>query len=415
MGEVSEQATFNTSLMGELVSSEFKKFYYLSTRSSTLLWAHSAKPQLREDLMAELVQQLQLLLGQYIADDHIGNGIAYLLRGTVEPSISEFALDVIRAAVILGPEQTAMMLHQWANQEPVDYHLCAILTGISGDCFLKLKEDGIRFETLPNNDWDQLPAHLPFDSIRSIGDSDLAGQVKVIIDCKAEPALYNPREGKPQYQRTWAHGPVRSSLLDLLSEALSLTLDKYVAWRIWWHDLGNLEVFKHSGGTLTSYSPRYEFVPPAPVEMFRQRAPEIRKLLFTRLDRKTKEGSVDRAIKRWMRSKRSGDVVDQFIELRVALESLYLSGGGGGSRFHVSNYGAWHLGKDLSERREIQKTLRDTYDVASKAVHGSSIAKVEERRNLLICAQALCRRGILKRLDEEQEPNWDELILGASI
>lgn len=413
--EVSEQATFHTSLMGDFPPVDFKKFYYLSSRPNAFRWAHSAEPQFAEDLKSELVRRLQLLFPQYIADDQLGNGLAYLLGGTVEPTMSEFAQDVVRAAVVLGPERAAKVLDQWGNREPVEYRLCAILTGITGDCFLTLEPEGIRFETLPSNDWDQLAAHLPFDSLRAIGDADLASHVKVIVNCRAEPALYSPADSRPQFQRTWARGPAPERVLDAICESLSLTFDAYVAWRIRWLDLGDLEVFKHSGGARASYSTRYEFTQPRHAEWFRQRGPEMRELLLMRLGRKRKEGHIDRAIKRWMRSKRSADIVDQFIELRVALESLYLPAGGEAKRFHVSYRGAWHLGKDFSERRSIQKTLLRAYDTASQAVHRSSIENEEESRRLLESAQALCRRGILKRLHEGQEPIWNELLLGGDM
>ena len=42
--EVSERATFNSSLMGDLALSDLKKSYYLSTGSSIFHWAHSAEP-----------------------------------------------------------------------------------------------------------------------------------------------------------------------------------------------------------------------------------------------------------------------------------------------------------------------------------------------------------------------------------
>ena len=116
-----------------------------------------------------------------------------------------------------------------------------------------------------------------------------------------------------------------------------------------------------------------------------------------------------------MRSKRSADIVDQFIELRIALESLYFPGGRDGLRFQVSNHGAWHLGRDFSERRDFQKILRDTYDVASRAVHAGGADSLEKHRGLLPAAQDLCRRGILKRLGEDREPHWNELILGGTV
>ena len=58
------------------------------------------------------------------------------------------------------------------------------------------------------------------------------------------------------------------------------------------------------------------------------------------------------------------------------------------------------------------KILRDAYHLGSKAVHASRFESSEETRKLLTDAQELCRKGILKRLDEDERPNWNELILG---
>ena len=124
-------------------------------------------------------------------------------------------------------------------------------------------------------------------------------------------------------------------------------------------------------------------------------------------------GSVDLAISRWMRSKRpDASLSDQFIELRIALEVLYLGGSVGELRFRLATHGAWHLGADFSERREYQQTLRDAYDLASKAVHAGDVENTRENRQLLTDAQDLCRKGILKWLYESEEPNWNEMILG---
>ena len=192
LGRVSELATFNTSFIGDVTAPEFKQLYYLSTRSSTHEWAYSAKPELPEDLMAELVQHLRTLLGQYIHDDHIGNGLAYLGHPVVVPSVSDYALDVVRASVVLGPDQTALALSQWASQEPFPYRLCAILTGITGDCFLKVEQEGVSFETLPNDNWDRLRAHLPFQSIG----------LRLLIDTK-NTVLMDSRIGGSRGLTSW--------------------------------------------------------------------------------------------------------------------------------------------------------------------------------------------------------------------
>ena len=97
------------------------------------------------------------------------------------------------------------------------------------------------------------------------------------------------------------------------------------------------------------------------------------------------------------------------------LEALYLSGIEDELGFRLATRGAWHLGADFDRRREYQKTLRDAYNLASKSIHTGVVGNSEENRNLLTAAQDLCHKGILKRLDETEEPNWNELILGREI
>ena len=414
--KIAEQATFDTSVLGVCQSSEYKKLYYLSTRSEMYHWAHFAQPQLREEFMVELTRQLRSLLSQHVAGDRIGAGFAHLRRGTSELTIDAFSLDVIRAAVVLGPEPTAEKLCGWVRGKTVPYQLCAVLTGIRSDYFLKMEEEGIRFEALPSSS-DALIAHLPFDCIRSLGSSTLLGQIKVIIDCAAGPALYRPGKEKPTYKRTWSRGTVPDDLLDTLCESLSLACNEYVAWIVRWIDLGELEVFKHSTGMHSSCSFRHEGAPLDRTEIAQWDVMEARRLLLLRLENKGKSLGLDIAINRWRRSKRRITITDQFIELRIALEALYLKGIDQELGFRLATRGAWHLGVDFSERREYQKTLRDAYYHASKAVHGGAVKNTEKNRKLLTAAQDLCRKGILKRLDESKEPDdhyWNELILGKN-
>lgn len=118
------------------------------------------------------------------------------------------------------------------------------------------------------------------------------------------------------------------------------------------------------------------------------------------------------ALRRWMRSKAQTDVADQFIELRIALESLFLKDSSGESRFRVASHAAWYLGQSLEERTAHQKTVSVAYEVASRAVHTGAVKNAEHGRELLVAAQGLVRRAILKRLDEPNEPDWGKLVLG---
>ena len=124
------------------------------------------------------------------------------------------------------------------------------------------------------------------------------------------------------------------------------------------------------------------------------------------------------AISRWRKSKdRRQSLGDCFIDLRIALESLYLrdflNEYSQEMRFRLSLFGAWHLGSNLGDRKRIRKRLREAYDVASGSVHSGVLAYTPENRALLSDAQGLCRRGILRILREGPPHDWGELILGA--
>ena len=114
------------------------------------------------------------------------------------------------------------------------------------------------------------------------------------------------------------------------------------------------------------------------------------------------------------RSIPSRSLPDCFIELRVALEALYLRKGDMGElKFRLATYGAWHLGSNFDERRRYHTTISRMYNLASKAVHTGEIENKPGTLDILTDTQNLCREGILKRLKEKEKPKWEDMILGA--
>ena len=83
----------------------------------------------------------------------------------------------------------------------------------------------------------------------------------------------------------------------------------------------------------------------------------------------------------------SQGLVDQFVDLRMALEALFLRDFANEHsqemRFRLSLFGAWFLGQDFEDRRRVRKVLRDAYDAASGAVHTGNIAFTDDNRALL--------------------------------
>ena len=126
--------------------------------------------------------------------------------------------------------------------------------------------------------------------------------------------------------------------------------------------------------------------------------------------------SVDLAIQRWMNSKKSeSTLANQYIELRIGLEALYLKDGGGEKAFRLASNGAWHLGKEFSERKKYYVLLKRFYSLASNAVHARNFPDNEGNREFLRQAQDVCREGIVKQIAESKELTWDDLILGSEI
>ena len=67
------------------------------------------------------------------------------------------------------------------------------------------------------------------------------------------------------------------------------------------------------------------------------------------------------------------------------------------------------------QRREYRETLRKVYDDSSRAVHGGKLKHAAKNQELVSGGQDICRKGILKRLEEPEKPKWEELILGPGL
>ena len=87
----------------------------------------------------------------------------------------------------------------------------------------------------------------------------------------------------------------------------------------------------------------------------------------------------------------------------------------------MSAGGAWHLGEAKGDRRQLRDTLLAIYDLRSRAAHrGKFPSTVKDGtvnrvtpHELVIRGQDICRRAILKVIENGMLPETDELILGT--
>ena len=404
------RTTFECGRIGTLAWHDFRVVHQRATgidRSTVEL----AKPNVPKDLLIELTDVLHDLLREHVVDASFGNRLAYIFGGIPTFGITEFALNTVRAAAILGPERATQWLYKWASGEPVQYQLCAVISGLTVEQSLDI-EGGIRFITLPTSTAD-LDLHLPGVNNLHFGLSSLMKALKVTVDCKAGPAVCKPEEVElSPPDRTWHYGHFPIDPIATICEALSLACNCHVSWVMQWSD-GSEEIkaFGLVFGSSWSGSSKNPF-PLASTMMLEKHLQDIRNLLMKRIEGKGGGKNLDMAIRRWIGSKDRKNYEDQFIDLRIALEALYLPGMYNELGFRLATHGAWHLGSDFHERRYYYKILREAYQLGSRAVHASGVESSEKNRKLLTDAQDLCRKGILKRLSEGRDPNWNELILG---
>ena len=363
--------------------------------------------ELREDI----TNALRGFLGDFILGDEIGTRLIH--SPPAETQMDKFADGVIQAADNLGPEEVTSLLDRWARGESIRYREHAVLSGVSIDQPLEMA-DGIYLGSLPKSS-DQLLHHLPRYTTLQLGEFSLLSKVKVSVDCLSGPVFFRPDDqtGEVGYQR-WRYNNTPSNSHDSLStlcEVLSLSCNSYITWVVWWPDYWHESGAFCSGAVYgrMSYGNR-EDLSRGQVLLSPDQLEFASSLLEKRLH--LQNLGVGRAIRRWMGSKRSRELTDQFIELRVALETLYPTGGRE-LGFRIANYGAWHLGDSFGQRKEYREVLSTAYGLASDGVHKGSVEDTSKNRQTLTKAQDLCRDGIIKRLHESEEPKWQDMILGA--
>ena len=395
-----------------------------------------------EQLMSQLADQLRLFLEEYInpETDRIGhavpiNGTTTSGRSSVRKdrslhteyvsSVDDFAKGIIKGAAVLGVERIAHLLSQWRLGEPLAYRRSTIVNGLTVNEPFSPRED-IHIEPLPLST-DQLPAYLP--TRRGVSQEDYLGRTVLSLGVSQSPPLFRPST-TPAEQTTNTRQAID---FDTVCQALSLEVNNHLDESFFWNDYQELGAFSLSNATESWAigtrrlagrpwgSMNFNFdtgVHTLVPEDQSPRSIDVEQLCHTL---RALEGQNDKmrvAVARWRKSKDSSvPVADRFIDLRIALEALYLrdflNEQSQEMRFRLALFGAWHLGTDLEERRRIRKSLRDAYDVASSAVH---LGKVDHaREQTLSDGQDLCRRGILKLIKEGEPRNWSDLILGSDL
>lgn len=375
------------------------------------------KAACRDDALAPLVTYLEELLVPYLNQElqencgSVGYGVDYVQGYPLRRSVQDIALLLIRAAAWLTPAAAAAIFSGWVDGQPIHYKIVGLVDGVSVKKALAA-EIGIEVRN-PS----ELKPPIPDDlAITWLPPHQRVGSAELLFDVKASPALFR-YEDPLEYgedgtiSQTWAGGGLSISMLHDFCEALSLGCNHCVRPVKVWRDLGTTAAFCDGSASFSSRT-IHATGPSVPKPLTRELLVSAWEIYELRRTAREVKSRVDVSIERWINSKRlEASLTDRFIELRVALESLFLDDGQGELRFRLATHGAWFLGKSVADRERHYSVLRRAYDLGSVAVHGRGLSEEEEQ---LTAGQELCRDGILKMLRLDRVPEWKRLVLGGA-
>ena len=411
--------------------------------------AREARLVCPEDTLSLLVDHLQVLLNDFVdaENDTIGHAFPRVSNDLAKETetlqadglcatscitaLDVFARALVKGSALVGSTRVGSLLAGWVEGRSVRYRTCAILNGINIKVALE-PVPGIRITPLPWSS-DELPDDLPF--LSSCAPEDYLGRTIIYLDIEATPPLYRP--GPDEVRQPVHASSTCIADVDAVCEALALESDDFVDVAFQWNDYGELrEVFPtrnsstwaRSGSSLRSQSKpgwgkSVDFqtgvvtLSPGEHTLSDLDQSELGNTIRSLMEPKYKGTRISAT--RLIKSKDSHqDLVDQFVDLRMALELLFLKDFTNEQsqemRFRLSLIGAWFMGQDFEDRRRIRKVLRDAYDTASGAVHTGNVAFTDDNRELLANAQQLCREGILKLLRDGPPSDWGDLALGPA-
>ena len=135
-------------------------------------------------------------------------------------------------------------------------------------------------------------------------------------------------------------------------------------------------------------------------------------------------------IDRWIMSKTSKRDIDKMIDLGIALEALYVyepHPEKRGKDWQIRHHASAYLKTDACPEDTLREEFNDIYGWRSAAVHKGRLPRKkitntkkipysrQEKVAFVQRAQALCRKSIMKIIEDGQIPDWGSLILGGNV
>ena len=373
-------------------------------------------------LMEQLVEALGMALGGNTQDDRVQTATVVTVLGYGPGfEIEELAERLLIVAIGRGHQQAARNLFEGIQEGIAEYKVIGLLTGIHINSEIEVRP-GIRLVPLPSS-----TAELPpiFGYMGRIQTRYLLNQTMIFTDYTVSPVYTNPDSfvlPEEVFQRKQRCTDLPDFDIQTFCDALSLISNGAIEWVSDWTFIKPDEVFvvhgEHIGSTLIQISALRDRTS---VQVDTEQVAGAVSL-YTSM-KNLKEGEAQKLqipITRWIKSKTRQPLVDTFIDLGIALESLYLDPGTGEQQsFRLRLRAALFLRESVNDREAVIKDVREIYGLRSKAVHEGAVNDSEATKSFKEKAEDLCRESIIKTVSYSQLngefPQWSRLELGEEM
>ena len=368
-------------------------------------------------LRRELLQAVTAELEPHIHEDTIQTAAIAVIGGPAPGlPLEDLVRHILNIAIVRGPLYTADAFYRCVERTTATFGL---LTGARVDQELQISP-GIRLVPTPKST-SELPPHLPLWPYWN--PVDLLGRTLIAIDHNISPIFLNPRLCEMDVRAPFKDSATCAEYPDFnierFCQALSLAGDASIVCAANWTYIEPTEIFNvwgaYRGGSHT-YFPGLAHRTGS-VNVTQEDISEALAIYRGMQDLPPRVGTKLRVpIDRWIKSKADQSPVDTFIDLGIALESLYLQDIGNQPElgFRLRLRAAWYLAEDQAGRGKIIKDLGGVYDLRSKAVHTGDIGSRRDFAVLLERGQQLCRQSIVKVIRNGGFPDWNQLVLGEA-
>ncbi len=384
-------------------------------------------------IKSKLLDLIREEFDQFIHEDRIRSVCLFIGGGpTGGYSLDCLLEQLLKIAIVHGIERAISDFDRCTENRHAPFQHIALLEGIRVEAEIQVFE-GVRLVPLPTSG-SELSNYLPDTVFFNMPAYSLLGKTLLIIDAFMSPIFHKPLHNQfheddfpfqigvtgwksPKFEIGDFHKKFCQALSFVCNSAVQISLE----WRFLakdllfnWSTLGtsgftcynnNIDRFGRLAtigeGQIDEAKSRYEIL-----DNF---ASDVATKLQIPIDR-------------WIKSKTNQNTVDKVIDLGIAFEALYLSETNYNReiRFRFSLHAAWHLEKCKGKRKALMKKFKTIYDKRSEAVHTGKLPKAVKIgkgqfvsiSEFITEAQDLCRKSIMKILEDGKFPDWNDLILG---